>query len=802
MPSPSGRHLAGVALVSATLLMTELALTRIFSVVMYYHFAFLAISIALFGVSASGVFAFVARRRLDRFGTDVLLAVESLVYAATTIAALFWLVRLRVGLNYSPQNLVLMLTIYALAALPFFAGGLVVTLAIARLSSQINAVYAADLIGAAGGCLILIPLLDRLGAPGVVLAAAALSVAAAILFAGGRARVPIAIAGALVLAAPIAGQVSGRAGFDVVDTKGHRGDTVLFSKWNSFSRIGVYARAHGDWSLSPAYKGPLPDTRFMDIDSAASTPILGLAPDLSNAQYLRYELTALAYQVVGASAPVPFAALVIGPGGGRDLASALVFGASHVDGVEINPIIADDVMRDRFRDFSGGIYANPRVRIAVDDGRSFVRRTQNRYDVIQASLVDTWAATAAGAYTLTENTLYTVEAFDDYLEHLNPDGVLSITRWVADGLRLVSLAQEACAQRGWSAADRLAIVRQDRVATFLLKRSPFTPDEVASLRAIADRLAFDVLYVPGETSILGEQKGNAPFFTQPTPDLFVDGASTGDYARLIRAADREQFYAGYRADIRPTTDDRPFFFHTTKLRNQFDVAFGKSMLFGNGLSALMTLLGISTALVALFVIGPLAIADRQHARPSGWLPWLVYFGALGAGFMLIEVSVLQRFVLLLGHPVYSLTVTLFSLLLGTGLGAAWSRRFPSARLPQAGIGAALAVAVIAIAVIAVTGPIIDWAIPFPRAVRMVISAAMLIPMGLALGMPMPTGLRLLGAKAPQMLPWAWGINGALSVLGATLAIFIAMNWVFRITLLSASAVYVIAATALLIATEH
>ena len=837
MPSPLGRHLAGVALVSATLLMTELALTRIFSVVMYYHFAFLAISIALFGVSASGVFAYVARRRLDRRETDTLLAVESLVYAVTTIVALFWLVRLRVGLNYSPQNLVLMLTIYALAALPFFAGGLVVTLAISRLSSQINAVYAADLIGAAGGCLILIPLLDRLGAPGVVLAAAALSVAAAILFADGRMRVPVAIAGAFVLAVPIAGQLSGRAGFDVVDTKGHRGDTVLFSKWNSFSRIGVYARAHGDWSLSPAYKGPLPDTRFMDIDSAASTPILGLAPDLSNAQYLRYELTALAYRVVSRDSglgirdsrehgpqardsqiitsrdsrtptnpesriPNPgFTALVIGPGGGRDLASALVFGAARVDGVEINPIIADDVMRDRFRDFSGSIYANPRVRIAVDDGRSFVRRTPNRYDVIQASLVDTWAATAAGAYTLTENTLYTVEAFDDYLEHLTPDGVLSITRWVADGLRLVSLAQAACERRGWSAADRLAIVRQERVATFMLKRSPFTPDEIASLRAIADRLGFDVLYAPGAAPPMAEQKGYDPFFTQPTPDLFVDGAATGDYARLIRAADREQFYASYRADIRPTTDDRPFFFHTTKLQHQLDVAFGKSMLFGNGLSALMTLLGISTTLVVLFVIGPLALADRQHTRPRGWLPWLVYFGALGAGFMLIEVSVLQRFVLLLGHPVYSLTVTLFSLLLGTGLGAAWSRRFPRARLAQAGIAAALGVALIAVAVIVVTGPIISWAIPFPRAVRMLISAAMLVPMGLALGMPMPTGLRLLGAKAPQMLPWAWGINGALSVLGATLAIFIAMNWGFRITLLSASAVYVVAATALLIATE-
>src|SRR6266436_4906219 len=183
MTSPSRRHLAGVGLVSATLLMTELALTRIFSVVMYYHFAFLAISIALFGVSASGVFAYLARRRLERYSTDALLAAESLIYTVSTVVALFWLVRLRVGLSYSPENLRLMLTIYTLAALPFFTGGLVVTLAISRLSSQINAVYAADLIGAAAGCLLLIPLLDRLGAPGVVLAAAALSVAAAVLFA-------------------------------------------------------------------------------------------------------------------------------------------------------------------------------------------------------------------------------------------------------------------------------------------------------------------------------------------------------------------------------------------------------------------------------------------------------------------------------------------------------------------------------------------------------------------------------------------------------------------------------------------
>src|SRR5262245_50846309 len=504
---PTVRHLAGVALVSATLLMTELALTRIFSVVMYYHFAFLAISIALFGVSASGVFAYVARRRFERYDTETLLAVQSLIYTCFTIGALFWLVRLRVGLNYSPQNLVLMLTIYALAALPFFTGGLVVTLAISRLSAQVNAVYASDLIGAAAGCLVLIPLLDRLGAPGVVLAAAFLSIAAGLLFAPVASRARIGGIGAARLIIPIAGQLSGIAGFDVVDTKGHKGDRVLFSKWNSFSRIGVYERTHGDWSLSPVYTGPLPDTRFMDIDSAASTPILNVSPDLSNAQYLRYELTAFAYNLRGHNG---FRALVIGPGGGRDLASALVLGAEQVDGVEINPIIADDVMRDRFRDFSGGIYTNPRVRIAVDDGRSFVRRAEGRYDVIQASLVDTWAATAAGAYTLTENTLYTVDAFNDYLDHLTDGGVLTITRWVADGLRLVSLAQAACEPCGWSAADRLAIVRQDRVATFLLKKSPFSATEVARLRSVSDRLGFDVLYAP--------EKGPDPFSTASAAD--------------------------------------------------------------------------------------------------------------------------------------------------------------------------------------------------------------------------------------------------------------------------------------------
>src|SRR5687767_14431486 len=447
--------LAGIAAVSAALLMTELALTRIFSVTMYYHFAFLAISIALFGLSASGVLVYALRRRLAVFGPRHLLSAGALIHAVATLAALACLVRIRVGLNYSPQNLALMLTIYGLAALPFFTGGAVISLAFARLTPRINLLYAADLLGASVGCLALIPLLNHLGAPGVVMIAATLSLVAALCF--GSHRRYVAVISLAVLAVPLAAQLVGLGPFDIVYTKGHEGDRVLFSRWNSFSRVAVYDRTHGDWSLSPTFTGRPGDSLFMDIDSAASTPILKGTGNLDDARYLRYELTALAYHLV--EQPDGFNALVIGPGGGRDLLSALVFGATHVDGVEINPIIVRDVMLQRFRDYSGNLYTDPRVAIHIDDGRSFVRRSSAEYDVIQASLVDTWAATAAGAYTLTENSLYTAEAFGEYLDHLSDTGVLTITRWVFDGLRLVSLAQEACDARGLDPTRHLAIVR-------------------------------------------------------------------------------------------------------------------------------------------------------------------------------------------------------------------------------------------------------------------------------------------------------------------------------------------------------
>jgi hypothetical protein len=781
------RTLLGVAFISGSLLMTELSLTRIFSVTMYYHFAFMAISIALFGLSASGVYVFLMRDRWRDVPTERLLARHTAAFSIVTLLALAVLVRLRIGLSYTPANMALMTVMYLMSALPFFAGGAAISIAISRLSANVNAVYAVDLLGAGAGCLLLMPALNILGAPGAIVASAVLGAGATLLF-GGRAAYRDRLVSLALLLSVVAG-AAGRPLFSVSTTKGHENHPVLFSKWNSFSRIGVYEQPYGAWSLSDKYTGPLPDSRLMDIDSAAGTQILKFGGDLKDVSYLQYELTALGYRLYGApgvTPATPFNALVIGTGGGRDLLSALVFGAARVDGVEINPIIVNDVMRDRFKDYSGGIYDRPNVHVAVEDGRSYVRRSAARYEIIQASLVDTWAATAAGAYALSENSLYTVEAFDDYLDHLTDNGVLSISRWVFDGLRLISLAQEAGARRGWDPADRLAIIQHDKVATFLLKKTPFTPEERKTLLDAAASLGFAVLYMPG------------------TPAQSF-GDNRDDYARLMQAPDRHAFYAQYPLDVTPTTDDRPFFFHTTKLRNHSFVA-PVLRLFGvhverpvnpgawatGGLTALLVLLAISSFLIVLFILGPLAITSSGALGP-GWLRSLAYFACLGGAFMLIEVALLQRFVLLLGHPVYSLTVTLFSLLLGTGLGSVLSRRIPAARVRSAAILACVAVAVVAILWGSVLPAIVQAAIAWPLALRLALAVALMTPAGMLMGIPLPAGVRLLAATQPPLVAWAWGMNGALSVLGAILAVFIAMHAGFSVTLLCGAALYTLAA---------
>src|SRR6266496_1373831 len=457
--APSRRLLAGIALVSLAVLLLQLTLTRLFSATMYYHFAFLAIALALFGSGAGGVLVYALARRLQGVATSRALLTAALVFAVTVVVALLVILRNPFSPVDPPAVTLRRLTlVYGTTALPFLFAGTAISLAVARFARWMSRLYVFDLGGAAAGCLLVIPFLDRLGAVDTVLLSAVLAWAAALVFAGERdSRVPggsgrrgtwavVGLVGLGVVGLFAFNRWTER--FAIRQAKGlDEARHVLFEKWNSFSRVTVW--------------GSLADSMVLImIDADAGTLLLRDPRALDPGAWLTGRVEALAYHLRPGGR-----ALVIGSGGGADVVMARTLGVREVTAVEVNPIIAEDVVsREPFRSWSGAVFEQPGVRLVVDEARSFLRSSRERYDVIQATMVDTWAATAAGAFALTENNLYTVEAFQDYLARLAPGGMLSMTRWHQNPpdqlLRLVALGRAALQAAGiGEATDHFILVR-------------------------------------------------------------------------------------------------------------------------------------------------------------------------------------------------------------------------------------------------------------------------------------------------------------------------------------------------------
>jgi hypothetical protein len=537
---------------------------------------------------------------------------------------------------------------------------------------------------------------------------------------------------------------------------------VIFSKWNSLSRVTVWG------SLAN-------DTVLIMIDADAATEVSREGTDLVRHSYLAGRVEALGWHLRPGSR-----ALILGPGGGNDVIAALLFGAREVTAVEVNPIIALDLMSSEpLRSYSGRLFEQPGVRLVVDEARSFIRGSPDRYGLILGTMVDTWAATAAGAFALTENNLYTVEAFKDYLEHLTPDGVLSLTRWYLDPpdqlLRLVSLGRAAVEELGLgSAAERMVVVRggfeqgsERAYATFLLKRAPFTPAELQRVDEVAARNGFEVLYAAGRPS-------SPPF------------------ARLIEAPDPARLWAEMPRDLTPTRDNSPFFFHTARLRDLAAVLRAEGEWRKNNLGTFVLggLLALTALFTLAFIVGPLVLTRAGILRRSrAPLGWLFYFGCLGAGFIVVEVALVQKCILFLGHPTYSLAVVLFALLLFSGIGSRLSGRFALERLRGRLVTVLAVVTLLVAATSVVLSPLFDALVHLDRTWRIAIAVATLAPLGLAMGMPLPSAVRLLAREAPEIIPWAWGLNGAASVMGSSAALAIALAAGFDQALLVAAALY-------------
>jgi predicted membrane-bound spermidine synthase len=751
----------GVALTTLGTLILELSLTRIFSVVFFYHFAFLAISIALFGLGAGGVFSYLLSgwRRNFYFKLGSLAAANSVV----VLASLVYLLTRQGGLGWGG-----LAGIYFMSALPFFFAGAVISMAIGETVARVHRVYFFDLLGAAAGCLLLVPFLNYFGGPNTVLTASVLYAASAAIWfnlAGtvrGRALAVIMALGFVFL-------IFFNGTKHVIDiryAKGGRLPHELFSQWNSFSRIGLVRAAGGDYSI------------IIDADAATGIPDFDF-DRLTDDQRLRLlsQGPGFPYQVrPGAKT------LIIGPGGGYDVARSLASGSRDITAVEINPIIAATVMQKRFPDLNKRLYFRPEVHIHIEDGRSFVRRSQEKYQVLQATLVDTWASTAAGAFALSENNLYTSDAFRDYLTHLTDDGLMVFTRWGFDppreSLRLVSLAMDALGDLGETKPWRHVVVIREDVEklqgwgaqdTVLIFRKPISAkDESRILVALVQDATLHLVYMPGDPI-------RSPF---------------GD---LLLSRDPEQFWRSYTYDVSPVDDDRPFFFYTVQphdLWNYFThPASAADYKVNQAVPLLFALVAVSILATAVVLALPPLLFGSRLPKQKGARGFLWYFVCIGIGYILIQVALIQKFILFLGHPTYALTVIVFSMLVSSGLGSFFSRKLlgdnDPARLRWLLLAVTVAVSVLALA----ASPISQVGIVWPLPLKMLVAVLLIAPAGFLMGMPFPTGLRRLEAWYPEGVRWAWSLNAAASVLGSASAIILAIYVGLRATVLIGGGLY-------------
>ncbi|HXZ30676.1 MAG TPA: hypothetical protein VEH30_00220 [Terriglobales bacterium] len=764
--------IAGMAISSFSALLLELALTRLFSVVLFYHFAFLAISIALLGLGSGGVFAYLARNWLARFEVRSLLSILSCANALVIPSILEIVLHVPVSLELSGANFLNLSATYLASAVPFFVTGLEFSTIFAREAQHIPKLYGADLVGGAVACLAVVPLLNLLGGPNTLMFSALMSAAAAAVWALSRAIRKLAFVLAAILLLIVAANHSGRL-IDVVYAKGRFRDPswVEFSRWNAISRIEV---------------DRLGDAKAIVIDADASTYIMNADPGQWQGSEWQSDLMAAPPALANVIRPHGTYA-IIGPGGGVDVLRAVANGSPSVTGIEINPIIVNSVMRGRYADYSYHLYQRPDVHIYISDGRSFIRSSNQNFDVVQMTLVDTWASTAAGAFALSENSLYTVEAFRSYFDHLNPDGLIAITRWEfqqpREALRVVSVAMEALHELGVNNPSRNFIIvsagelNQDGIPVAVLaKKSPFTAAEEESVRShLENNPNLAVLYLP----------------SQPLSNPF---------SSLIARNDPYAFARQYPYNVAPVNDDAPFFFLTLKLGQIMHSEELKTAIdwkVNLGVAVLLMVLVISVLAVLAFLIIPLVWrGGRRHGPATS----LLYFVAVGLGYILVEITFIQRFVLFLGHPTYALTVVVFLLLLSSGAGSLLSRTWLM-DTGRAWIPLTLIVCGLLIHVV-ILHNLLRALVGFPFAAKLAVSAALLIPLGFVMGMPFPTGLRtLVGLPTRRLFPddgnpatesaveWAWALNAGASVLGSVLAMVVAVQVGLTATLACGAAAY-------------
>jgi hypothetical protein len=790
----------GISLITACTLMLQVIQTRILSVVAWYHLAFFAISMAMFGLTVGAVWVYLRRDRFTEKTLSYDLSYFSTAFALSTLFCLIAQLSLTPIVSRSMTSILTWAQLAIYLSIPFFFSGIVVSLALTRSPFPVGRVYGSDLLGAAVGCLGVLVLLNNTDGPSAILWVGAIAAAGALLFSrsriGGepqtkpsldvflRHRTIIFIV--VVLCAVLNGLSS--YGLQPLVSKGkfEAGDTHAFREWNTFSRVAVYppyTQKPQMWAASPKIPETLKiEQRHIDIDADAGTTAYRFTGNLNEVEFLKYDVTTLAYHL-----PNRESAVVIGVGGGRDMLSAAVFGLQDITGVEINPILIRLLTDKRqFADFTNVRSLNG-VRFVIDEGRSWMARAQQNFDIIQMSLIDTWAATGAGAFSLSENGLYTVEAWRIFLSRLTPKGVFTVSRWYdakepSETGRMLSLAVAALFEMGINEPrEHIFLATQASIATLVVSRTPFSPDDLSALNKAATQYEHDILVTPTATA--------------PSETL----------NKILASKSRQQlqeYTANLSFDFTPATDDRPFFFNQLPLTKPVQAFYLAKELIatdtylggirsGNlvATATLIILFVISLGLVVVSILIPLRHAVRDVGGRLA-IGGTLYFLLIGIGFMMIEIGLLQRMSVFLGHPVYSLSVLLFTLILATGIGSLVSDILPLDSRPRFFIWALFTGAYVAALPHWLSSVFLafDSASLVTRAILCVVTIA---PAGLLLGFGFPTGMRLVSLIDRRPTPWFWGVNGAAGTLASTVAVASSIAFGIGITLTIGAACYVL-----------
>lgn len=770
-----------VFVVSALMLLLQFLQTRILSFALWHHFVYIVITMALLGMAASGTFlsVFVRLREGENLNFFFLSLIGFSISSWTATRFATFTINDIFSLSPNAKIVLGLIVTYTIAMVPYFFAGLAVVGSLTRFPKQASLLYCASLLGSGAGCLLFIAWIRLVGGPKLLVLTSLISLVPLFPWMRELSRVQKMTVVPWLVFLNIALFLPENVWIHRIQPEAHKqywkqfGERTRweYAEWNPISRVDVISDA-----ASPRLKHIL-----MDGDAQAML----FNPETARRVFQGFGIDRnAAYVLLGR---VPEEVLVIGAGGGLDVMLAAFNGTRHIDAVEINPTTAR-LVSETYAPHLDHLFSRPGVRLFVEDGRSFVRRSGKQYDVITMSATDSLLALSTGAYVMLDNYLYTKEAFVDYLNHLSEEGVVQIGRWFyaekpRETLRIFSTALEACRANGYQdPASHIVVIRlrEGGLGNVLFKKSPFTEEERQRLRRFCLEHHIEILF-PTTGSRGGLTQGSSPFV---------------GLAEAFSQNEEKRFYRDYPFHVAPVHDDSPFFYQYAKwqgpsggrfLHVTYDKIRGIWHLF-----VLSVLLAHATILSFLFIWLPLMLRRKKGlGRLDINLFTVAYFLSIGFAFMFVELGMVQRFVLFLEHPIYSMAVVIPSLLFFAGLGSLFSHRV-QARLGPVGTVAILSGCLV-LSLCHGIGLVSDLLLPQPVGIRIAAVISLIAPLAFCMGIPFPLALRTVALSSQETIPWAWAVNGSSSVVASIVAVVIAMQAGFTVLLQSAALFYLIAA---------